>query len=68
MTIIPVAIQGGYEIWPYNRALPEAKDRTTGQKRIITVTFCDEVKTIGREAADITVEIRNRIVKAMGSG
>lgn len=60
MTIIPVAIQGGYEIWPYNRTLPEAKNRITGQKRIITVTFCEEVETIGREANFISRSVQLR--------
>lgn len=36
MTIIPVAISGGYEIWPHNRTLPETRDKATGRKRIRT--------------------------------
>ena len=33
ITIIPVAISGGYEIWPYDRTLPQTKDPATGKKR-----------------------------------
>lgn len=29
LTIIPVAIEGGYEIWPYDRKLPETRDKDT---------------------------------------
>ena len=64
ITIIPVAISGGYEIWPYNRTLPDTKDQA-GRKRILTVRFCPEVKILGREAEDITREIREKIVAAL---
>ena len=65
LTIIPVAISGGYEIWPYNRTLPETKDKTTGRKRTLTITFCPEVQTIGRDEEDITNEIREKIVRSL---
>ena len=65
MTIIPVAISGGYEIWPHNRTLPETRDKTTGRKRTLTVTFCPEVETIGRKEGEITAEIREKIVRCL---
>ena len=65
LTIIPVAISGGYEIWPYDRTLPETKDKTTGRKRTLTITFCPEVQTIGRDEEDITNEIREMIVRSL---
>ena len=65
MTIIPVAISGGYEIWPYNRTLPETRDKATGRKRILTITFCPEVETFGRSESEITAEIREKIVRCL---
>ena len=62
LTIIPVAIEGGYEIWPYDRKLPETRDKDTGRKKTLTITFCPEVKTAGRSPEEITEEIRRKIV------
>ena len=62
ISIIPVAIVGGYEIWPYNRTLPETKDKTSGRKRTLKIIFCTEVQTLGRSVEDITQEIRDKIV------
>lgn len=65
MTIIPVAISGGYEIWPYDRTLPETRDKATGRKRILRITFCPEVETIGCSESEITAEIREKIVRCL---
>ena len=65
MTIIPVAISGGYEIWPHDRTLPETRDKKTGRKRTLTITFCPEVQTIGRNVEDITAEVREKIVSRL---
>jgi len=65
MTIIPVALEGGYEIWPYDQKLPETKDRATGRKKPLTITFCPEVKTVGRSAEEITEEVRRKIVRVL---
>ena len=65
MTIIPVAMAGGYEIWPYDRKLPETKDKVTGRKKRLTITFCPEVKTVGRSAEEITEEVRRKIVRVL---
>ena len=65
LTIIPVAIEGGYEIWPYNKTLPETKDKATGRKKTLTITFCPEVKTLGRTPEEITADIRSAIVRCL---
>ena len=65
VTIIPVAIIGGYEIWPYDRTLPETKDKKSGKKRRLTIVFCPEVQTIGRSTEDITREIREKIISQL---
>lgn len=61
MTIIPVAIDGGYEIWSYDRTLPQTRDKATGKKRVLKITFCPEVQTIGRQEEEITAEVRESI-------
>ncbi len=65
LTIIPVAISGGYEIWPYNMLLPQTKDKATGKKRRLTVTFCPEVQAVGRHEDEITKEIRDKIERRL---
>ena len=67
MTIIPVALEGGYEIWPYDQKLPETKDKATGRKKPLTITFCPEVKTVGRSAEEITDEVRRKIARVLKS-
>lgn len=65
LTIIPVAIKGGYEIWPYNRLLPDTYDKKNKHKRVLKITFCPEFQTIGRTNDDITAEVRSKIVEAL---
>ena len=65
LTIIPVAISGGYEIWSYDKTLPQTKDASTGKKRRLTITFCPEVQTIGRQEEEITAEIREKIISRL---
>ena len=65
LTIIPVAISGGYEIWSYDRLLPQTKDPSTGKKRRLTITFCPEVRTMGRQEDEITQEVREKIVEQL---
>ena len=67
MTIIPAAISGGYEIWPYDRTLPETRDKKTGRKRTLTISFCPEVQTIGRNEEDITAEVREKIASCLNA-
>ena len=61
MTIIPVAIVGGYEIWPYDRTLPDTYDKEAKRKRTLKIVFCPEVQTTGRSPEEITREIREKI-------
>ena len=68
LTIIPVAISGGYEIWPYDRTLPQTKDPATGKKRRLTITFCPEVRTVGRQEEEITQEIREKVLRRLNKG
>ena len=68
MTIIPVAIDGGYEIWSYDMLLPETRDKSTGRKRRLTITFCPEVQSIGRQEEEITEEVRAKIVDVLDGG
>jgi 1-acyl-sn-glycerol-3-phosphate acyltransferase len=67
ITIIPVAIDGGYQIWSYDMLLPKTRDKATGRKRRLTVTFCPEVQTLGRSEEDITAEIREKIRSRLSS-
>ena len=49
-----------------DRTLPETKDKATGRKRTLTITFCPEVQTLGRSMEDITSEVREKIVRCLG--
>jgi 1-acyl-sn-glycerol-3-phosphate acyltransferase len=66
ISIIPVAIDGGCDIWSYDMPRPETKDRETGRKRTLKITFCPEVKTTGRREEEITKEVRDRIAEKLG--
>ncbi len=59
LTIIPVAIDGGYDIWPYNKLFPSTKIK--GKQRTLSITFCKEVNTSFRNKKNITDDIRNKI-------
>ena len=65
LSIIPVAISGGYDIWSYDKPLPQTKDPANGRKRRLTITFCPEVQTVGRSEQDITLEIREKIISRL---
>ena len=62
---VPVAISGGFEIWPYNRKRPQTRDEN-GRKQVLTVAFCPEVQTLGRSAEEITQEVRDKIERRLG--
>ena len=64
VSIIPVAIKGGYEIWPYNQTLPKCRDEHH-KKKVLRISFLEEVVTLGRNEEEITEEIRNKIVKSL---
>ena len=61
LTIIPVAINGGYEIWPYDKLLPSTKSKEGKKKHTLEITFCEEVKTSLRNVGEITDDIRKKI-------
>lgn len=42
VSIVPVAIKGGFEAWPYNKTLPGFRDKQ-GRKRKIEIHFCKPI-------------------------
>jgi hypothetical protein len=49
----------------YDKPLPQTKDPANGRKRRLTITFCPEVQTVGRNEQDITLEVREKIISRL---
>ena len=64
--IIPVAIDGGFAVWPYDRSLPAKEDPATGKKYTIHISFCSPVDPTGKTVDETTAEIRRAIVEKLG--
>lgn len=59
--IVPVAIEGGFEVWPYYEKLPRKTDPSTGKKSIIKITFCKPISPEGKTTEEIMHLVRQEI-------
>ena len=59
--IVPVAIEGGFEVWPYYEKLPLKIDPETGKKHTVTITFCKPVSPEGKTTEEIMHLVRQEI-------
>ena len=66
VNIIPVAIDGGFEVWPYNEKSPKTKDPATGRKCKVKITFCKPVSPEGRTPEEIMETVRAEIAGELG--
>ena len=60
VSIVPVAISGGFEAWPYNKTLPSFRDKQ-GRKRRIEIHFCDPISPEEKTPEEITELARREI-------
>lgn len=63
--IIPVAISGGCKVWNYDMTFPRMKDKETGNKKQISITFCEPISPEAGSKEEITELIRKEIDKAL---
>ena len=59
--IVPVTIEGGFEVWPYYEKLPRKTDPSTGKKSIIKITFCKPISPEGKTTEEIMHLVRQEI-------
>ena len=62
VSIVPVAISGGFEAWPYNKTLPSFRDKQ-GRKRRIKIRFLKPIPPEGKTAEEITELARREITE-----
>lgn len=60
--IVPVCIDGAYEVYPPNRKLPHLFNWKHFRKYKIKISFGNPIDTIGKDSAELTEELRERIV------
>ena len=61
VSIVPVAIDGGLDVWSYDMERPETKDPETGEKKKLRITFCRPISPDAGSAGKITAMVRRSI-------
>ena len=61
--VIPVYIEGAFEIYPYNRFLPKLFNFKKMKRHIINITFGTPIEPISKSKEEITDEIRKSILE-----
>ncbi len=60
--ILPVRIDGAYEVYPYNKTFPRLFDWKHFKKYFITIRFAAPIDSEGKTVKEVTEELRNVIV------
>ena len=66
-SIVPVAIDGGLEVWSCEMDKPVTKDPETGEKKKIRITFCSPVSPDAGSAEEITAMVREAVAAELKS-
>lgn len=64
--ILPVRIDGAYEVYPYNKVLPRFFDWKHLKKYSMTIRFAEPINTEGKTVQEVTEELRN-IIAGLGA-
>ena len=66
--LVPVAIDGGLDVWSYDMKRPKTNDPVTKKKRRITITFCDPIAPIPGREEQMTEQMYNDVLKTLSGG
>lgn len=61
--ILPVRIDGAYELYPYNKIFPKFFDWKHFRKYPLTIQFAEPISTEGKTVKEVTEELRQIIVQ-----
>ena len=61
--ILPVRIDGAYEVYPYNKTFPRLFDWKHFKKYPLTIQFAEPISTEGKTVQEVTEELRKVIIQ-----
>lgn len=65
VSLVPVAIDGGWEVWNHAMKYPKTKNPATGKKRRVRIVFLDPIAPDAGSEAERTAMLRSAIAKAL---
>ncbi|MCR5509226.1 MAG: AMP-binding protein [Lachnospiraceae bacterium] len=63
--LVPVAIDGGWEVWNHSMKSPKTRDPKTGKKRKVRIVFCEPIAPDAGSEEELTRMLKDAISGAL---